>query len=128
MKTKQISVILQNEPGALAKLASLMAASKIDMEGLMISEAVGEGFVRVIPDDPAKLTRILKQNGLRYVSDEVLAIDMTNKPGALAEASGKLGNAGINIQYAYASGLASSKRVTVILKVSDQRKALRVLK
>ena len=127
-KISQISVILENKPGALAKIARLMADSKLNIEGLMIAEAVGEGMVRIIPDNPTALARILKKNGYRFVKDTVLAIDLTNKPGALAEAAEMLGAGEINIQYAYATGMAHSRKVMAILKVSDQAKAVRLLR
>ena len=101
-----------------------VANSSLNIDGLMIAEAVGEGMVRIIPDDPAGLERLLKKHGFHFVKEDVLAIDLSNKPGALAEATEKLGQGGINIQYAYATGLANCKKVMVILKVSDQSKAL----
>jgi hypothetical protein len=85
-------------------------------------------MVRIIPDEPAGLEKLLKKNGFRFVKEDVLAIDLSNKPGALAEVTEKLGHAGINIQYAYATGMANSKKVMVIVKVSDQSKALSLLR
>lgn len=127
-KIKQISVLLENKPGSLARLARLIADEKINMEGLMIAEAVGEGMVRLIPDNPARMTRLLKKHELRYVTDEVIGIDLTHRPGALAEAAERLGQAGINIVYAYATGMPGSRRALAIMKTSDPKKSRRVLK
>jgi hypothetical protein len=43
-KVKQLSVILENKPGALAKVARLRADSALNIDGLMIAEAVGGGW------------------------------------------------------------------------------------
>ncbi|MEW5976729.1 MAG: ACT domain-containing protein [Acidobacteriota bacterium] len=127
-KIKQLSVMMENKPGALASLTQLIADSKLNLEGLMVAEAIGEGFVRLIADDPGKLAKVLKKKGLRFVTDEVIGIDLSNKAGALATAAQKLGAAGINIQYAYATGMANSKKVMAIVKVPDPQKALKLLK
>jgi hypothetical protein len=127
-KVKQISVLLENRPGALARLSRLIADQKINLEGLMIAEAVGEGMVRLIPEDTNRLVRLLKQQRFRFVTDEVIGIDLSNRPGALAEASKRLGQAGVNIVYAYATGMTSSRKVMAIVKTSDQRKALQALR
>jgi hypothetical protein len=127
-KVKQISVLLENRPGSLARLSRLIADQEINVEGLMIAEAVGEGMVRLIPDDSNRLVRLLKQQRFRFVTDEVIGIDLSNRPGALAEASERLGQAGVNIVYAYATGMPGSRKVMAIVKTSDQKKALQALR
>jgi hypothetical protein len=127
-KIKQIAVLLENKPGSLAKVSRLIADNKINIEGLMVAEAVGEGMVRLIPDDANRMLRLLKKHGFRCVTDEVIGIDLSHRPGALAEAAERLAAAGVNIVYAYATSLPGSRKVMAILKPSDQRKALRVLK
>ena len=59
---------------------------------------------------------------------EVLALKLTNEPGAFAGAAQKLADAHINITYAYCTGGAAGGKTTAIFKVADLNKAVRVLK
>jgi hypothetical protein len=61
------------------------------------------------------------------VEDDVLMITGDNKPGSLANLAHKLARAKINIEYAYCATPPDAKRGLLILRVSDAKKALKVL-
>lgn len=63
-----------------------------------------------------------------FTETEVLALELTNEPGAFAGTAQKLADAHININYAYCTGGAPGGKTTAIFKVADLNKALRVLK
>ena len=57
------------------------------------------------------------------------SIFMVNKPGVLAQALGEFGRAKdhINVSYVYCTAGAKGGRTTGVLKVSELKKAMRVL-
>ena len=55
-------------------------------------------------------------------------VDLSNRPGALADVAALLGENHININYAYVTSGAPGGRTTGVFKVADLNKALRVLK
>jgi hypothetical protein len=57
------------------------------------------------------------------LTSEVLAIDMPDRAGALADIARRLARAGVNIEYAYGSGPAREGRAVAYMHVSDLRKA-----
>jgi len=59
---------------------------------------------------------------------EVLCLDLSNRPGALADVATLLGQNHVNINYAYCTGGAPGGRTTGIFKVADVKKAMHVLK
>jgi hypothetical protein len=65
---------------------------------------------------------------LRFSEEEVVGVILANKPGTLAEAAGKLGNAGININHAYTGAEEGSKKQLVVFAVSDPKQAGKILK
>ena len=68
----------------------------------------------------------LKEAKIRFSEEEVLDIELDNRPGAFAELAGKLARAKINIRFAYAT-TSPFARARVIVAVSDVAKALRAL-
>jgi hypothetical protein len=61
------------------------------------------------------------------VEDDVLMITGDNKPGTLAMLAHKLAAARINIEYAYCATPPDAKKGLLILRVSDVKKAMKVL-
>ena len=60
-------------------------------------------LIRLLPDDPDRAVAQLKEKKYLFDSKEVVAIDITNKPGELAKMTKRLGEEGININYVYGS-------------------------
>ncbi len=122
---KQISVFLKNEPGVLADVCTALAGKDVNLLGLSVSDTVDHAVVRMIISDAAAARDVLEERGTLVIETEVLAIDMPHKPGALAELSKKLGEAGVNIEYAYGSACRENATLFVrVNSIADARKAL----
>ena len=63
MTVKQISVFLENRPGALAEFTRILEKSNMNLRALSLAESEDFGIVRVIVDDPFETIRILKDEG-----------------------------------------------------------------
>ena len=57
----------------------------------------GESLVRLVVNDPAIAKQVLDSQRLNYTETEVAQVELRNRPGALATAAMKLGDANINI-------------------------------
>ena len=123
----QISIPMTNEVGALCRLCGIMALAKVNIAGLAIEDCSDEGFVRIIVDDPSKAVKTLKEAGIPYSQQEVLMIDLENRPGALQRASAKLAEVGINIRYAYGTADLYGRGGALVLRVSDLDRAVAIL-
>ena len=60
MTVRQISVFLENRPGALHEFTQLLEAHNIDLRALSLAESEDFGIVRVIVDDPLRASQVLK--------------------------------------------------------------------
>jgi hypothetical protein len=78
--------------------------------------------------DPRKALHIFEAHGTLVVETEVLMIENENRPGMLSRIAKTLAENKLNIEYAYLASLPSAKKGLLILRVSDPKKALRVLK
>jgi hypothetical protein len=124
----QFSVFLVNKPGVLAQVTRALAQEKVNIVAMTLVDSQEHGVLRFVDEDPAKTREVLKKLNLPTTETEVLCMDLSNRPGALADVASVLGANHININYAYATSGAPGGRTTGIFKVADNNKAQRILK
>jgi hypothetical protein len=127
---KQLSIFLENKPGVLARLCDEFAAQGLNITGMSISDTVDHAVVRLIISDPLKARTMLESTSVLVVENDVLLLQLADHPGALAKVAHKLAKAKINIEYAYGTThtTAHSVGANLVVRVSDTRKALALLK
>ena len=119
----QLSVFLENRAGVLAEVAADLARHGVSIRALTVANLVDHAVVRLVVSEPQKALHLLGDRGVLVVGSPVLAIDMPDEAGALADIARRLGRAGVNIEYAYGSAPVGSGRAAVYLHVSDLKKA-----
>jgi len=125
---KQISIFLENEPGRLVKVAKILGNANINIRALTVAETSDFGILRLIVDDPERAYSILKENNIVVVMDDVLGVEVVDKPGGLARIAEILSNQNINIEYVYAFVTNSHEKAFIVLRVDEQERAINVLK
>lgn len=125
--TKQLAIFLDNRPGTFARVADAMAEAKINIYAVSTSDTVDHSVVRLIVSDYRKAMHVFEAHGTLVVDDDVLMIEGDNKPGSLSKIAHKLAAAKINIEYAYCATPPDAKKGLLILRVTDAKKALKVL-
>lgn len=129
MKTKQVSVFVENEPGRLVAMLDALKAENMNIRALCIAEGADFGIVRMILSDPAKGVEALRKAGFTITETTVLQAEMPDEPGGLLDTVAKpLAEAGINLEYFYAFIDPSPGKANIVLKVSDPDRAVKVLK
>jgi len=104
VRKKQFTLYLENKPGVLAAVTRKLAAAKVNIEGMSVSESTDVGLVQVVPDDAATARRVLKASGIPFTSQDVALVTLRNRPGELARVTSRLAKTGVNINYIYATG------------------------
>jgi hypothetical protein len=125
--TQQLALFLENRPGTLARVCDALSKEKINIYALSTSDTVDHSVLRMVVSDPRKALLLFEEHGTLVVEDDVLMIDGDNKPGSLARLAHKLSDAKVNIEYAYCATSPDAKKGLLILRVSDVKKALKVL-
>lgn len=124
---EQISLFLANKPGTLAEVCDALASEKINIYGLTISDTVDHAVVRLVVSDAHQALALFESRGTLVVENDVLMIENDNRPGSLSRIAKILSANKINIEYAYLASMPSAKKGLLILRVSDPKKALRML-
>ena len=120
-KVKQLTVALENRPGALAQMAQTLADAKVNVVALLGSSAGVEGSAQLVVDDIRKAKKALDKAGMSYKDGTLEQFELNNKPGALAEVTGKLAKKGINIDAAYATMPKGAKKAVLLVATSQQQ-------
>lgn len=123
----QLSAFIENRAGVLADLAADLAAHGISVRALTIANLVDHAVVRLVVSDPRAACHLLEERGVLVVQSEILAVDLPDHAGALADMARRLGQAGVNIEYAYGSAGAGGQPVLYVhaSNLTKARAALR---
>lgn len=99
-----VTVILKDEPGQLAKLGGATGAAGVNVNGMCAFTGEGRGIIHLLIDDEAveRAVRALESAGMAIADRrEVLVVDVANQPGSLGELARELSAAGVNIELLY---------------------------
>jgi len=128
MSVKQISVFLENKPGALHNMTEVLAANNVDMRALSLAETNDFGIVRIIVNDVYKATTVLKEEGFVHNVTPVLGVMIPDIPGGLNKVVQVLTDAQVNVEYMYAFlGGKHVNNAYMIFRVQDLKSAEVVL-
>lgn len=128
MVLKQLSVFLENVPGRLRAVTSILAENNINIRALSLADTTDFGILRLIVDNPNKAANILKDKNLAVKLSDVIAVEMENSPGGLDQVLKILEKENINIEYLYAFMGSKPKKALVILRVDKFADAIEYLK
>lgn len=127
MTVKQISVFLENKPGKLADFTKLISKNEIDIRALNIVEASDFGIIRMIVEDVYNAITVLKDADYICSTTDVIAVEIKDEVGALADLITVLSSNGINIEYMYAVTASKNRDTYMIIRADDQTKAIETL-
>ena len=123
---KDLTVILQDRPGELARLGHATGEAGINIQGMCAFTGEGRGVIHLLIDDDQVGTALgaLDEAGMGVADErEALVIDVEDRPGTLGELARSMGEASVNIELAYTT-FGGVKLVIVTDDVDNARAAL----
>jgi hypothetical protein len=128
MKTTQVSAFLENRPGRLLYLLSVLAEARINLIAHNIVDASDFGIVHLLVDDAERALQVMRDANITCSSTTVLQVLVPDEPGAFVDGVLKpLASAGINIEYSYAFSGTCPGEARIVLKVDDADRGQKVL-
>lgn len=116
MKINQLSVLLENKPGALKDVCRLLAENDIDISTLSLADTKDFGILRLIVREWERARDVLIANGLVVTVTGVVAVEVENRPGGMCQILDTLDRYSINVEYLYAFVSPVNNRAVVILR------------
>ena len=99
---KQLSVFIENREGRLEDVLNLLKEKNINIISLSLADTSDYGMLRLIVSDPQKGREALKENGFSATLNDVVAVTLPHKVGALQEILHVLCKESLNVEYMYA--------------------------
>ncbi|HDI45969.1 MAG TPA: ACT domain-containing protein [Candidatus Omnitrophica bacterium] len=128
MKLKQISVFLENKKGRLHEVCDILGKNDINIRALTIAESEDFGVLRMIVDKPEQTLEILREKGFVVRFSDIVAVEVEDKPGGLAEVLKVLRENDINVEYMYGFVEKKADKALVVFRFDEPDKVVNVLK
>lgn len=127
MSIKQLSVSLENVPGAFSAISEILGREGVNIRAISVADTSDMSTVRFVVDDPEKAKNILVGTGHSPRETEVLAVEIPDHPGAVNAVLKPLKAADINVHYLYPHLGRIDNNAIVILGVDKTQEAQKVL-
>jgi hypothetical protein len=127
MKIHQLSLFLENKPSQLTEPCRLLAEAGIDIRTLTLADTKQFGILRLIVSDWQKGAHLLEEAGYVVNVTEVVAVEVPDRPGGLAELLGVVEKTGLNIEYMYAFTFGRGETAVLIFRFDDPAAAIEQL-
>jgi hypothetical protein len=117
----EFEVALENEPGSLARLATVLGDANVNIEAIHGRSSDRESVVHFITDNPSHAAHVLEEAHIAFRRREVLVVKVLDQPGMLGDVALVMSDAGINIESVYVTAKGH-----VVLAVDDVPGAIQV--
>ncbi len=125
--TKEFIVLLEDRPSTLGKVCRALADREVNILALQSFPIGGKSVTRFIVDNPTTAKTVLDSEQLTYVQAEIVQAKLPHRPGEIARVASRLGEANININYAYCGLEPGTNMPLVFLGVTEAGKAAQIL-
>ena len=107
-----LTLYLDDQPGELARIGDILGRAGANIAGLCaVTSGGGQAEVHILIDDATAAFEALQRADIRIAAEqEVLVLDIEDRPGALGRTAHKLADAGVNLTLAY---LATDTRLVL---------------
>ena len=123
MLVRQISIFIEDKLGRIAHITESLGESDINIRGFSIADsAEGYGIFHLITSDNEKAEEVLRECGFSISSNDVICVEVPDRPGGLAAVLKIFSKAGLNVEYLY-----SIVHNLIVFKLNDNHGGVRAL-
>src|SRR5262245_59496639 len=125
--TTELAIRMEDQPGTLGKICSKLADRSVNILAFQTSSSTGGSVVRLIVDNPTEAKAVLDSQKITYDEAQVAQVKLPHRPGELARAASKLGEANVNINHTYCGIEPGGAEPFLIFGVADASLAAKIL-
>ncbi len=122
-KTKQFTIAIDNQPGAVAHIARTLGEAKVNILSLLGTAQGAAGTVQLIAEDARRAKKAFDGARISYQETPAETYDLANKPGALAQCLDKLAAKGVNLNSVHATAAKGGKKAVIVYTAEAAAKA-----
>lgn len=126
--TRELVIRTANRVGLLAEVAKLLSDKGINIISVFVEVEGDEAVLHLITDAQLHARDALREAEYPLEENEVVAIELPNRPGLLRRVTEALARQDLDIKYLYATASERSERSLVIFSCSNNGKAVLLLR
>lgn len=127
MTVKQLSLFLENKPGALSAPCRSLANAGINIQTFALADTRQFGILRLVVDEWEKARELLEREGWTVKVTDVVALEVPDRPGGLGQLLAVIEQAAINVEYVYAFTAKQDGRGLMLFRFDDPAAAVTAL-
>ena len=127
MTLKQISVFLENRPGALSAPCRLLAEAGINIQTFALADTQQFGILRLVVHEWDRAQQLLQQAGYAVRLTDVVALEVPDRPGGLAGLLEAIERVGVNVEYMYAFTAKQDDQGLMLFRFDQPETAVQAL-
>lgn len=124
MTLKQLSVFLENKPGALSRPCRLLAQAGINIQTFALADTRQFGILRLVVHDWEQAKKVLENHQFVVKVTDVVALEVPDRPGGLADVLEVIERAGVNVEYMYAFTAKQSGKGLMLFRFDQPEAAV----
>jgi len=124
---KEFKVFVADRPGELARVTEALANNAVNIRAIASESKHDASFLRIVTNDITTTEKALRTGGFKFETNEILSLDLIDRPGELSKVAKRLSRAGINVHSLYLLG-SKNGRTEIAMVVDDVKRAETVLK
>jgi len=125
-KVKEIRLFMLDKIGLLSEVTTAIAKAKVNINTICAYAMENHAFFMLTTSSHAKAKKALAPLGFGIEEKDVIQVEVPNKPGELQKVAEKIANAGIDIEYMYAT--TGGGKASCVFKTADDQKAMKVIR
>lgn len=126
MIISQLSVFLENKAGRIAEVLEVLGNENIRITALSIADTTEFGILRLIVSDAGRAKTVLRENNFTVNLTDVISVIAPDEARHYAKVLKILSDIEISVEYTYA--FSTGKKSIIILRCSDNARAIEALK
>ena len=128
MSLRQISVFMEDRTGRIAEVTKILSQGDVNIRGISLADTHDFGIVRLIVDKVDEALELLKREKFTVRDTEVIAVDLPDEKGKLAEFLKVLSDGKVDIGYFYGFAVKSGETAILIFRFKDVDQAVDIIK
>ena len=129
MKLKQLSIPLENSPGRLHEVTRALGDAGINLRAHCICDSAHDfGVLRILVSDLSSARGVIMEKYIPARVEDVVAVEISDCPGSLADLLQLFLGTRINVEYMYAVASANRDRAVMVFRFSDIDQAIATLR
>jgi hypothetical protein len=125
-KAKEISFTMSNKAGLLSEVSRAISGASVNITAICAYAMGDTAYFMLTTASNVKTKKALEPWGVAIEKRDVVEVELLNRPGELQKVAKRIADAGIDIEYMYATA-GAGKSTTCGFKTANDMKAIKVI-